>query len=1404
MTGPNAGRAIDTFDQTDQVEQVAVTALGPFPQYAANVVAAPEAIGGTRGFYVEVTGGGGRAYLYANDLQLPVLRFEGDSSVVPNRVVSWDGAPVGATAQTSGSNDPTGTRPTGLNHQDLTEAYQNVGFRLLAGSDRLDPAARLATISVYTDATRVSSYVVTLPYVSDGSPSSAPITVPFASFNPVGSGGGADFHDVGAIYLSLSPAAATNAQVKLLGTSRPTNTANLVNLPEVDLVISKTDGVSSYVPGTTTTYSIVVSNNGPRDVTGATVADVIPATLTGVAWTSSTTGNASVTSGGSGSGNTVAATVNLPAGAGNAVVFTVTGMAQAAATGSLVNTATVSPPRSQSGTDLVLDTDLTNNTATDIDTARLVADLAITKTDGSDTYTPGQGLTYTIVVSNLGPTNVQGATVTDAFDAALGTPNWAASGTAGTAFTASGSGNLLQTVSIPAAGSITYTVTVAKVDPAKTGDLVNTATVQPPQGTTDPTPGNNTATDRDTPRLVSDLAITKTDGSDTYTPGQGLTYTIVVSNIGPTNVQGATVADTFDAALGTPNWTASGTTGTAFTGSGSGNLLQTVSIPAAGSITYAVTVPKVDPAKTGNLVNTATVQPPTGTTDPTPGNNTATDTDAPRLVSDLTITKTDGSATYTPGQGLTYTIVVGNAGPSNVSGASVADTFDAALGTPTWTASGTTGAAFTAGGSGNLAQTVSIPTGGSITYTVAVAQVNPAKTGDLVNTATVQPPEGSSDPTPSNNTAADTDTPRLVSDLAITKTDGSATYTPGQGLTYTIVVSNAGPSQVQGATVADTFDAALGTPTWTASGTTGAVFTANGSGNLAQTVSLPVGGSITYTVAVAQVNAARTGDLINVATVAAPSGVTDPTPGNNTATDTDSARVVCDLAVTKTDGSATYTPGQGLTYTIVVSNVGPANVQGATVADTFDAALGTPTWTATGTAGAVFTASGSGNLAQTVSIPVGGSITYTATVAQVNPSRTGDLVNTATVAAPSGVTDPTPSNNTATDTDTARLVCDLVITKTDGSTTYTPGQGLTYTIVASNVGPSNVQGATVADTFDSALGTPTWSATGTTGTVFTAAGSGNLAQTVSIPTGGSITYTATAAQVSLSKTGDLVNTATVTAPTGVQDPTPANNTATDTDTLAAKVDLAITKDSSPTPVAAGQQLTYTLHVTNNGPSNATGTKVTDTLPTNVTYVSATASRGTVTQSNGTVTVDVGILAVQETITVTIVTTVAASALGTINNQADVVANEGEANTTNNRALNTTAVTAALSSIAGAVYLDNNRNGVRDTGDGILAGITVTLTGTDGQGNAVTKTATTDATGAFLFSQLKAGTYTVAEAGPTTYQDGKDTVGTLAANTATNDAFANIALGGGVAATDYLFGEMPLYFSKRAFLGSSYQ
>jgi hypothetical protein len=68
--------------------------------------------------------------------------------------------------------------------------------------------------------------------------------------------------------------------------------------------------------------------------------------------------------------------------------------------------------------------------------------------------------------------------------------------------------------------------------------------------------------------------------------------------------------------------------------------------------------------------------------------------------------------------------------------------------------------------------------------------------------------------------------------------------------------------------------------------------------------------------------------------------------------------------------------------------------------------------------------------------------------------------------------------------------------------------------------------------------------------------------------------------------------------------------------------------------------------------------------------------------------------------------------------------------------------AMPASIGGFVFTDNNFNGVRDFGDGGLAGITVTLTGLDLMGNSVSVTTTTGTDGSYKFNGLAAGTYSL--------------------------------------------------------------
>jgi uncharacterized repeat protein (TIGR01451 family) len=156
--------------------------------------------------------------------------------------------------------------------------------------------------------------------------------------------------------------------------------------------------------------------------------------------------------------------------------------------------------------------------------------------------------------------------------------------------------------------------------------------------------------------------------------------------------------------------------------------------------------------------------------------------------------------------------------------------------------------------------------------------------------------------------------------LGITKTDGVTTVNPGQGITYTIVASNAGPSAVTGATVTDNFPSpALTGVNWTCVGAGGGTCPAGGAGNINALVNLPVGGTATFT-ATATVSPGATFGFSNTATVAPPMGTTDPVPGNNSARDTDA---VCPLPVFTNSGIIAI-PATGTTSGI--SNPYPSNI----------------------------------------------------------------------------------------------------------------------------------------------------------------------------------------------------------------------------------------------------------------------------------------------------------------------------------------------------------------------------------------------------------------------------------------------------------------------------------------------
>jgi uncharacterized repeat protein (TIGR01451 family) len=1043
------------------------------------------------------------------------------------------------------------------------------------------------------------------------------------------------------------------------GTTDPTPgnnsaTDNSTSSSQADLVISKSSTPNPYIPGAPLTYTVIVTNTGPSDVTSTRVQDTLPAALAAFAWTCAGSNGGSCANA-NGAGN-VDEFVALPNGA--SVTFTITGIVPPSTVGQLLNSSAVTPPPGT--TDPVPG----NNTATDDNPSNPSADLAISKSSTPNPYVPGAPLTYVIQVVNAGPSDAPGARVQDVFPATLSAFTWTCTLSGGGAC-GSGVGSIDTTITLLAGTTATFTVT-GIVPSNTTGAFANTATVTPPPTVTDPVPGNNQSTTTNPSGAQADLFITKSSTPNPFVPGDPLTYTILVTNAGPSDVTNARVLDVLPGPASGFAWSCLSAIGSCSIANGSGQVDTLVSLPAGASAT--ITVSGIIPASTPvtPLSNTATVTPPPDVTDPTPGNNQDTDVNAGVLRADLSITKTSAPNPYVPGLPLTYTVRVLNAGPSNVTNARVQDVLPAALSAFAWTCAASAGGACANGnGAGSIDTLVTLPAGGTATFTVT-GTVPSSTTGALVNTATITPPADVTDPVPGNNTAADTNPTDAVADLSITKTSTPKPYVPGDILTLTISVTNAGPSDVVNARVQDALPAPIANFTWTCAAVSGACGTPAGSGDIDALVSLPAGGSAIFTLSGTPPANAGVVPLTNTATIAPPADVHDPVAGNNQATDNNPAGPLADLAIVKSSAPNPYVPGAALTYTLTVTNNGPSGVTNARVQDTLPPELAGFVWTcATASGGGVcVTPNGTGAVDALVTLPAAGS-SVQFTIGGIAPSSAGaPFVNTASVAPPPDVDDPTPGNNSSTSTTTPNPQTDLSVTKSSAPSPYVPGQLLVYTLTVHNNGPSDANGARVVDTLPAALSAFTWSCAGGPGAVcLTASGLGSVDALVNLASGATATFTVSGI-VPANTTGPLANSASVTPPAGSTDPAPPNNTTTSGSTAAPQADLFITKHSSPTPFVSGSPLTYTITVFNAGPSDAPGARLLDTVPAPLaafTWTCAGAGGATCATPAGTGTIDTLVnLPAGTSVSVTLTGTIAAGFAGTIVNTATITPPAGVA------------------------------------------------------------------------------------------------------------------------------------------------
>jgi uncharacterized repeat protein (TIGR01451 family) len=367
--------------------------------------------------------------------------------------------------------------------------------------------------------------------------------------------------------------------------------------------------------------------------------------------------------------------------------------------------------------------------------------------------------------------------------------------------------------------------------------------------------------------------------------------------------------------------------------------------------------------------------------------------------------------------------------------------------------------------------------------------------------------------------------------------------------------------------------------------------------------------------------------------------IADAHGGTNSATITVTVTDLADLAIGKT-AAASVLASNNVTYTISVTNFGPTPASSVTVTDALPANV------------TFVSASGGGvNNSGVVTWNLGtltngftGSVTVT-----VAAPASGSLTNLASIGSPTS--DPIPTNNvTPPVVTTVTPQADLAIVKT-APANIPAATGFTYTISVTNFGPSDASSVVVTDTLPASVTFISASGSGTTNAgvvtwnlgTLTNGQSSNLTVTVTSPASGSLT-----------------NIAGVSSPTG--DPISMNNVTPPVITSVSPVaDLGLGK-AGPASVVYGSNFTYTVSVTNFGPSTAAGILVTDSLPAGLSFVSAIPS-ATTNAGNQVIWTNLGSLASGATTNLTL--TVAPNATGSVSNTASVGSPVADPTPTNN-------------------------------------------------------------------------------------------------------------------------------------------
>lgn len=870
-------------------------------------------------------------------------------------------------------------------------------------------------------------------------------------------------------------------------------------------------------------------------------------------------------------------------------------------------------------------------------------DLLVNISDaGSDPTPAGGTISYSVAVSNNDfVTSSPATTLTLSIDA--GTTFIGATGTITGCTPVPAVGPATVICSVPALAGGASASLVAEVVTTTSGTYDLSASVPVLPG--DPDPANNSVTEPTTVIAGADMSLALS-GPATASAGSVITYSFAATNNGPDSASNVVLQ--FPIPTGIINVVPPA--GCVLSGAA-----YNCTIP--GPIAVGATVPldfqgQVSAASGSNIAAIGSVGGGTPA-DPIADNNTASLNTVVTAGSDLSIAKARSpSGTLLVGDAVTFTLTPTYTGDSP-SGIVVRDTiptnyaFDFAdVTAPGWlcTVTGQILECTRPAGSGPGAN---VPLGPITIATTVVSSGSPTNTAEISAS-------GPPDPNPGNNIA--TDGGAIILDPTIDLQANKSGPVPplvvvGNSYSFSISTSNIGNSPFFGTIeMVDTLPAGLevtsyGLNGWTCSPPATVVGPASILCTRDYTFAdpLPPGGTTPPVVLTATVT--TNGPIVNRLVVGSPNpNLPDLNLPNNETTygvTGSDVSASADIAVNKSASLASLPVGEIQTFTLEVTNAGPAASSGITLTDNLlnlinntvgptDAGLIDVVTTANLASGLSCSTAPSGGNSRLLTCTIGtlpvctpGSTCPVITVRVRPGGEAGARDNTASVLSDT-TADPDFTDNTDTASFTVAARADVSVTKIDSADPIAAGRNLTYVIAALNLanGLSSAENVTITDTLPAGVTFISASPSSGSCTTSPAAGSttgpGNnslICNLGTIANGAQQTVSVVVRPNLVTRGTTLTNDVTVTTTTTEIDTT--NNDATETTAVEnPAVDLLINKDDSVDPLTLGDDTVYSVTVSNLGPSAAENVVVTDLMPpTRIAYrshvVPADGSCGTV-------------------------------------------------------------------------------------------------------------------------------------------------------------------------------------------------